>query len=43
MNDIDTSAFDQVLVGNADPEIVILETRILSPAQLSADRLLWMT
>ena len=36
MNDMDTSAFDQVLVGNADPEIVILEARIRA-AQLSAD------
>ena len=36
MNHIDTSAFDQILVGNADPEIVILETRIRA-AQLSAD------
>src|SRR5215207_1059158 len=36
MNDIDTSALDQVLVGAADPEIVILEARIRA-AQLSAD------
>src|SRR5215204_3768004 len=36
MNNIDTSAFDQVLVGIADPEIVILEARIRA-AQLSAD------
>ncbi len=36
MNDIDTSTFDQVLAGIADPEIVILETRIRA-AQLSAD------
>ena len=36
MNVIDTSAFDQVLVGSADPEIVILEARIRM-AQLGAD------
>ena len=36
MNDIDTSALDQVLVGVADQEIVILEARIRA-AQLSAD------
>ncbi|HEX9387974.1 MAG TPA: nuclear transport factor 2 family protein [Anaerolineales bacterium] len=36
MNDIDTSAFDQALVGIADQEIVILEARIRA-AQLSAD------
>ncbi|MDQ3005682.1 MAG: nuclear transport factor 2 family protein [Chloroflexota bacterium] len=36
MNDIDTSAFDQALVGIADQEIVILEARIRA-AQLGAD------
>ena len=36
MTDIDTLAFDQVLVGVADPEIIILEARIRA-AQLSAD------
>ena len=36
MNDMDTSALDQALVGNADPEIVILEARIRA-AQLNAD------
>jgi len=36
MNDMDTSALDQALVGNADPEIVLLEARIRA-AQLSAD------
>ncbi len=36
MNDIDTSAFDQTLVGIADQEIVILEARIRA-AQLGAD------
>jgi ketosteroid isomerase-like protein len=36
MDEIDTSAFDQVLVGMADPEIVVLEARIRM-AQLGAD------
>jgi ketosteroid isomerase-like protein len=36
MNDIDTIALDQVLVGIPDPEITILEARIRA-AQLSAD------
>ena len=36
MNDIDTLALDQALVGVADQEIVILEARIRA-AQLSAD------
>jgi ketosteroid isomerase-like protein len=36
MKDIDTTALDQVLVGSADPEIVMLEARIRA-AQLSAD------
>ncbi len=36
MKDIDTSPFDQILVGHADPEIVVLETRIRA-AQLNAD------
>src|SRR5215208_7110244 len=36
MKNIDTTAFDQALVGNADQEIVILEARIRA-AQLSAD------
>jgi len=36
MNDMDTSALDQALVGNADPEIVLLEARIRA-AQLNAD------
>jgi len=36
MKDMDTSAFDQVLVGSPDPEIVMLETRIRA-AQLGAD------
>jgi ketosteroid isomerase-like protein len=36
MDDIDTTAFDQVLVGAADPEIVLLEARIRA-AQLGAD------
>src|SRR5215207_6314342 len=36
MNDMDTSALDQALVGNADPEIVLLEARIRA-AQLTAD------
>jgi ketosteroid isomerase-like protein len=36
MDEIDTSAFDQVLVGMADPEIVVLEARIRL-AQLGAD------
>jgi len=36
MDEIDTSAFDQVLVGMADPEIGVLEARIRM-AQLGAD------
>ena len=36
MNDLDTTAFEQALVGPADPEIVMLEARIRA-AQLSAD------
>jgi len=36
MDEIDTSAFDQVLVGMADPKIVVLEARIRM-AQLGAD------
>ena len=36
MDEIDTSAFDHVLVGSADPEIVVLEAR-LRMAQLGAD------
>jgi len=36
MDEIDTSVFDQVLVGMADPEIVVLEARIRM-AQLGAD------
>jgi ketosteroid isomerase-like protein len=36
MDDIDTSALDQALVGNPDQEIVILEARIRA-AQLRAD------
>jgi ketosteroid isomerase-like protein len=36
MNEIDTLAFDQALVGDTDQEIVILEARIRA-AQLSAD------
>ena len=36
MKDIDTSALDRVLVGRADPEIVVLEAR-LRMAQLGAD------
>lgn len=36
MNDIDTVAFDQVLIGNADQEIIMLEAQIRL-AQLSAD------
>jgi ketosteroid isomerase-like protein len=36
MDDIDTTAFEQVLVGAADPEIVLLEARIRA-AQLGAD------
>jgi ketosteroid isomerase-like protein len=36
MNDMDTSALDQVLSGTADREIVVLETR-LRAAQLGAD------
>jgi len=36
MNGIDTSALDQVLVGNADQKIVVLEARIRI-AQLAAD------
>src|SRR5512133_1110579 len=36
MNGIDTSALDQVLLGIADQEIVVLEARIRA-AQLSAD------
>ncbi len=36
MDEIDTSAFDQVLVGSADPTIVVLEARIRM-AQLGAD------
>lgn len=36
MDEIDTSAFDQVLVGMADPAIVVLEARIRM-AQLGAD------
>ena len=36
MNDIDTGALDQALVGIADQEIVILEARIRA-AQLNAD------
>ncbi len=36
MDEIDTSAFDQVLVGMADPAIVVLEAR-MRMAQLSAD------
>jgi len=34
--DIDTSVLEQVLVGSADPEIVMLEARIRA-AQLGAD------
>lgn len=36
MNDIDTIALDQVLVGMADQEIILLEARIRT-AQLNAD------
>jgi ketosteroid isomerase-like protein len=36
MNDVDTTALDQALVGIADQEIVILEARIRA-AQLNAD------
>src|SRR5512140_3789246 len=36
MSDLDTSALQQVLVGDADDEIVLLEARIRS-AQLNAD------
>jgi ketosteroid isomerase-like protein len=36
MSDLDATAFQQVLVGNADEEIVMLEARIRS-AQLNAD------
>jgi ketosteroid isomerase-like protein len=36
MSDIDTIALDQVLVGNAEREIVVLEARMRA-AQLSAD------
>jgi hypothetical protein len=36
MSDIDTLALEQVLVGDADPEIIMLEARIRA-AQLSAD------
>jgi ketosteroid isomerase-like protein len=36
MKDMDTTALEQVLVGRADPEIVLLEARIRA-AQLGAD------
>jgi ketosteroid isomerase-like protein len=36
MKDIDTTTLDRALVGNTDPEIVVLETR-LRAAQLTAD------
>jgi ketosteroid isomerase-like protein len=36
MDDMNTSVLDQALVGNADPEIVLLEARIRA-AQLNAD------